>query len=190
MENKPFLPQAQQTNLPQGQMVQNQFSSEFERTAQKYNIDLENEGIKQIKALADYTKNEIIFDDTGFAKNQVAKYENGKITINPNADPGKVIQNVVLHEAIHSKSGSKEFEALKKTVLDFAKSKGEEYKQARLDLDNLYRSIKKLLDEMILQKDTNELLIKQQLSFTNKIISLINPKRDIPTYNSYGNLKR
>lgn len=58
------------------------------------------------------------------------------------------------------------------------------------DLDNIYRRIQNLLNEMILQKNTNELLIKQQLSFTNKLLNLINPKRDIPTYNSYGTIKR
>ena len=58
------------------------------------------------------------------------------------------------------------------------------------DLDNLYRSIQRLLNEMILQKDTNELLIKQQLSFTNKLLNLMNPKKDVTTYNSYGNIKR
>lgn len=58
------------------------------------------------------------------------------------------------------------------------------------DLDNLYRGIQRLLNEMILQKDTNELLIKQQLSFTNKLLNLINPSKDASTYNSYGNIKR
>ena len=58
------------------------------------------------------------------------------------------------------------------------------------NLDNSYRSIQKLLNEMILQKDTNELLIKQQLSFTNKMLNLINPKKEIATYNSYGSIKR
>lgn len=58
------------------------------------------------------------------------------------------------------------------------------------DLDNSYRGIQRLLNEMILQKDTNELLIKQQLSFTNKLLNLINPSKDVSTYNSYGNIKR
>ncbi|MCF0147953.1 MAG: flagellar protein FlgN [Clostridium sp.] len=58
------------------------------------------------------------------------------------------------------------------------------------DLDNLYRKIQKLLNEMTLQKDTNELLIKQQLSFTNKMLNLINPKKDVTTYNSYGSVRR
>jgi len=58
------------------------------------------------------------------------------------------------------------------------------------ELEDVYRKIQKLLNEMILQKDTNDLLIKQQLSFTNKLLNLINPKRDIPIYNSYGNIRR
>lgn len=58
------------------------------------------------------------------------------------------------------------------------------------ELENGYRRIQNLLNEMILQKDTNDLLIKQQLSFTNKLLNLINPKRDIPTYNSYGSIRR
>jgi len=58
------------------------------------------------------------------------------------------------------------------------------------ELDEIYRRIQKLLNEIKLQKDTNEILIKQQLSFTNKILNLINPKRNVTTYNSYGNIKR
>lgn len=58
------------------------------------------------------------------------------------------------------------------------------------ELDEIYRRIQKLLNEIKLQKDTNEILIKQQLSFTNKILSLINPKRNVTTYNSYGNIRR
>ena len=58
------------------------------------------------------------------------------------------------------------------------------------ELEEIYRRIQKLLNEIKLQKDTNELLIKQHLGFTNKILNLINPKRNVTTYNSYGNIKR
>lgn len=58
------------------------------------------------------------------------------------------------------------------------------------DLDKSYRSINKLLNEMILQKDTNDLLIKQQLSFTNKLLNIMNPKKEASVYNSYGNIRR
>lgn len=58
------------------------------------------------------------------------------------------------------------------------------------NLDNEYREIQKLLQTIILQKDTNETLIKQQLGYTNRILNLISPRREIKTYNSYGNIKR
>lgn len=57
-------------------------------------------------------------------------------------------------------------------------------------LDNLYRSIVKILEEITLQKDTNELLIKQSLSYTNRMLSYINPNRNTVTYDSYGKFKR
>ena len=58
------------------------------------------------------------------------------------------------------------------------------------ELDTLYRSIKRVLSEITLQKDTNELLIKQGLGYTSKILNLINPKRSTVTYSSYGTIKR
>lgn len=58
------------------------------------------------------------------------------------------------------------------------------------ELDEVYRAMQRLLNELILQKDTNELLIKQQLAFTNKLLNIMNPKKDAATYNAYGNIKR
>ena len=58
------------------------------------------------------------------------------------------------------------------------------------ELDTEYRKIKVLLEAIKLQKDTNDLLIRQQMSFNNQILNIINPSREIKTYNSYGNLKR
>lgn len=58
------------------------------------------------------------------------------------------------------------------------------------ELDTIYRKIGRTLNEIVLQKDTNGLLIKQQLVFTNRMLTLITPKKDVPTYNSYGNIKR
>lgn len=63
-------------------------------------------------------------------------------------------------------------------------------KSNQKDLDEMYRRINKLLNEMVLQNDTNELLIKQQLTFTNKLINIMTPKKEAAVYNSYGNIKR
>ena len=58
------------------------------------------------------------------------------------------------------------------------------------ELETNYRKIKMLLQETLVQKETNELLIKQGLSFTNRILGIINPDRSVKTYNSYGKVKR
>lgn len=58
------------------------------------------------------------------------------------------------------------------------------------DLDTAYRDIKKIIEAVTVQKETNELLIKQQMSFNAQILNIINPRREIKTYNSYGNLSK
>lgn len=58
------------------------------------------------------------------------------------------------------------------------------------ELDNSYREINRIILAVKQQKETNELLIRQQMSFNNQILNIINPRREIKTYNSYGNLSR
>ena len=55
---------------------------------------------------------------------------------------------------------------------------------------HLYEKVKEVLNEIILQKETNSLLLKQELVFTNKMLNVINPDREIKTYNSFGGLRR
>lgn len=49
-----------------------------------------------------------------------------------------------------------------------------------------YKNINKLLQELIIQKETNETLIKQKLSFSVQMLNMLNPDRSSKTYNSYG----
>ena len=58
------------------------------------------------------------------------------------------------------------------------------------ETDREFREVKKLLEAIKLQKETNELLIKQRMSYNNQILSIINPSREVKTYNSYGNLRK
>lgn len=53
-------------------------------------------------------------------------------------------------------------------------------------LENNYRKIKMLIQEAIVQKDMNQLLIQQGLGYTNRMLSILNPDRKSKTYNSYG----
>lgn len=57
-------------------------------------------------------------------------------------------------------------------------------------LEKSFRDIKKTVEEVNLQKQTNEILIRQQLSYTNQLLSFLNPSRDVKTYNSYGKFTR
>ena len=59
-----------------------------------------------------------------------------------------------------------------------------------IELDTAFRSIQKTLNAIKLQKETNEILIKQGISYTNKLLNIINPKREVNVYNSYGAIRR
>jgi flagellar biosynthesis/type III secretory pathway chaperone len=58
------------------------------------------------------------------------------------------------------------------------------------ELESNFYKIKGILQEVLLQKDTNELLIKQGLSFTNRILNILNPVREKATYNSRGKVNK
>jgi flagellar biosynthesis/type III secretory pathway chaperone len=56
------------------------------------------------------------------------------------------------------------------------------------NIDRNYREIKKLLSELEVQKNTNDLLIKQGLGFSARMLNILNPNKSVKTYNSYGKL--
>ncbi|KGM93158.1 flagellar protein FlgN [Clostridium botulinum] len=58
------------------------------------------------------------------------------------------------------------------------------------DLLDTFRAVRNILEEIRLQKDTNELLIKQGISLNNRILAFLNPDRQAKTYNGYGKIKR
>ncbi|AOR22898.1 flagellar protein FlgN [Clostridium taeniosporum] len=57
-------------------------------------------------------------------------------------------------------------------------------------LNASYERIQKTLKDVTLQKETNEMLLKQQIMFNNQMLNIMNPNREMKTYNSYGNLRR
>ncbi|ABK61499.1 conserved protein [Clostridium novyi NT] len=63
------------------------------------------------------------------------------------------------------------------------------------ELDNpklieVFRKVRNKLEEIRLQKDTNDLLIKQGISLNNRILAFLNPDRQAKTYNGYGKMRR
>lgn len=57
-------------------------------------------------------------------------------------------------------------------------------------LEKNYREIKMLLDEIRVQKESNELLFKQGLVFTNRMLNIFSPNKNLKTYNSFGRIIR
>lgn len=62
-------------------------------------------------------------------------------------------------------------------------SNSEELKEAFVKLQNT-------LNNVVSRKETNDILLKQQIVFNNKMLQILNPSRENKTYNSYGNLRR
>ena len=58
------------------------------------------------------------------------------------------------------------------------------------EIEEMFSKIQTTLKNVVSQKETNEMLLKQRIIFNNKMIQLMNPSREIKTYNSYGNLSR
>ncbi|WP_394884653.1 flagellar protein FlgN [Clostridium butyricum] len=58
------------------------------------------------------------------------------------------------------------------------------------ELKHVYEKLRDTLNEIIVQKETNSVLLKQELIFTNKMLNVINPDREIKTYNSFGGLRK
>jgi flagellar biosynthesis/type III secretory pathway chaperone len=57
------------------------------------------------------------------------------------------------------------------------------------ELDKNFRAIQRLISEIQVQKETNDMLIKLGLGFSTRILKILNPDRKPKTYNSYGKLK-
>ncbi len=59
-----------------------------------------------------------------------------------------------------------------------------------IEIYKQYEDIKALICSIQAQKNTNEQILKQRLNFTNKILALINPNRNVATYDARGNFRR
>lgn len=62
-----------------------------------------------------------------------------------------------------------------------------EYRDEQLETN--YRKARKLLEGLNLQKDTNEMLLKQGIVYANKMLQIINPNREAKTYGAHGKMK-
>lgn len=58
------------------------------------------------------------------------------------------------------------------------------------ELEEKFRSLVKLVNLVKLQKESNELITKQGLIYTGKILNILNPDRTIKTYNKTGRIQK
>lgn len=77
-------------------------------------------------------------------------------------------------------------ELKRREVLNGEDIKDVVFRENNTELKEIYKSIKQLLENTVLQKDTNEILIKQNLYFTNNMLAILNPDRGSKVYNAYG----
>lgn len=58
------------------------------------------------------------------------------------------------------------------------------------ELNNLYNCLLTLLEDIKTQKFSNDLIIKQTLSYTNSMLNMLKPRNENNTYNGYGKFKK
>ena len=58
------------------------------------------------------------------------------------------------------------------------------------ELKEVFGKLQNTLNNVVSRKETNDILLKQQIVFNNKMLQILNPSRENKIYNSYGNLKR
>lgn len=57
------------------------------------------------------------------------------------------------------------------------------------EIENNYRKIRALVEELKTQKELNEALIRQGLGYATKMLQILNPDRSPKTYGAYGRMK-
>lgn len=58
------------------------------------------------------------------------------------------------------------------------------------ELKDMLRNLRRIINDVKIQKETNDLLLKQGLSFTNRMLTILNPDRQMKTYDGYGKMRR
>lgn len=81
-----------------------------------------------------------------------------------------------------------EFEVKRRELLEGKSLKEVVLSSGNEELENSFRETRKIVELLKLQKDNNDLLLKQQVSYTNKMLRILNPSRQAKTYNSYGRI--
>lgn len=59
-----------------------------------------------------------------------------------------------------------------------------------IEVQKIYDEVVRAVNALYVQKETNDMLLKQSLSFTNSMLAMVSPKKENLTYNGYGKIKK
>ncbi|MGL4654607.1 MAG: flagellar protein FlgN [Sarcina sp.] len=130
---------------------------------------------------------EIIGQEKAAVEKQLALLDKQHGLIMKN-DPIKL--EVIVDEIKQVNKEIAELEVAKRQLLNSQNLKEFVLKSGDEELEELFRDMRKKVDLLRLQNETNSVLIKQQLSYTNRMLTILNPNREAKTYNSYGKVGR
>lgn len=183
--------QKQQSNQTQNKNTLNsniEGQNNYINSAQKYNIDTNNQSVKKMEELANRRGINITFDDKLFKNNknanaiyQTTTDKNGNVTrniiLNPNANTNRTLEQIELHEIVHDMYGTEKFNKIKDMVLEYDKGK-DGYQEARTGLEELYSQVydknssefQNLVDEEAVADILGNKLGDQQ--FVNQLVNM------------------
>ncbi|MGL5067574.1 MAG: flagellar protein FlgN [Sarcina sp.] len=130
---------------------------------------------------------EIIRQEKAAVEIQLALLDKQNSLIMKN-DPIKL--EVIVEEIKSANKDIAEYEVAKRQLLNGKNFKEFVFESGDKELEELFRDMRKKVDLLRLQNETNSLLIKQQLSYTNRMLTILNPNREAKVYNSYGKVGR
>lgn len=119
--------------------------SNYNETAKKYNIDINNNTVKGMYEVASKRGINIYYDDTVFSSSkQNAKWAidsegNRTVVINPNSNTNTTLQSIMIHELTHDIEGSTAYGKINEMVLNKLKQ-ADNYDNMMLDIANTYKN--------------------------------------------------
>ena len=204
-QNNEILNQEQQTIQQEGKQAQNQLSSQIGEKEQKalnlrqsidnYNnsraegqkiFDINNEEtrkeIESIQKVVEDRNINIRFDENRFKDNsQNAFYEydeNGNVAniiLNPNSTTKKYVENLAIHELVHSFSGDKKANLMKE-VVNYTKTL-EGYDKAYQDIKSNYEKVYgKNVSEDVINEEVVANILGEKLGSKEFVNDLVNGK--------------
>lgn len=139
----------QSTTKEQNNIVSNiniePIHSNYNETAKRYNIDINNDTVKGMYEVASKRGINIYYDDSVFSSSkQNAKWVvdskgNRTVVINPNCNTDTTLQSIMIHELTHDIEGSSAYSKINEMILNKLKQ-SDNYDNMMIDIANTYKN--------------------------------------------------